>query len=111
AMFTSPLITGTGILQVTTKEATAIPGDFDNNGFVDGADLTMWRNNFGTGVGADADNDGDSDGADFLVWQRNFGQGTPPASPAAAAVPEPATLLIAVCALAFAAGVSRRMEE
>ncbi len=60
-------------------------------------------------VGTDGDFDGDSDvdGADFLEWQRNLGDatnlglwesnyGTPaPAIAAAAAVPEPASLLLA----------------
>jgi hypothetical protein len=61
--------------------------DFDNDGDVDGDDLTEWRNDFGPTAGSDADGDGDSDGADFLVWQQQLGSG--PAVPVAGAVPEP----------------------
>ena len=51
---------------------TPIPGDFDDDGNVDGDDLTLWKGAFGQTAVGDADSDGDSDGADFLVWQRNF---------------------------------------
>jgi hypothetical protein len=78
--------------------ATATPGDFDNDGDVDGADLTVWKNQFGPTAGADADNDGDSDGTDFLLWQRNVGAGLPSAS-AATAVPEPAAWALAAMIL------------
>jgi hypothetical protein len=71
---------------------TAVQGDFDSDGDVDGADFVAWQTNFPKESGAslaqgDADNDGDVDGADFVVWQTNFpftpGTGTTP-------VPEPA---------------------
>ncbi|MEM8946584.1 MAG: SpoIID/LytB domain-containing protein [Planctomycetota bacterium] len=70
-----------------------IPGDFDGNGFVDGADLDAWQTGYGITAAAsiadgDADGDGNVDGADYLVWQRNFG---PAANVSASAVPEPAT--------------------
>jgi autotransporter-associated beta strand protein len=109
ATFQSASFTGTGLLQVTTMEAAPIPGDFDGNGFVDGADLTQWRGDFGA-AGSDADADGDSDGNDFLIWQRNVGAGTPPPSaPAAGAVPEPASW--ALCALGFAAAANVRRRK
>jgi hypothetical protein len=54
--------------------------DFDGNFVVDGADLTEWRDGFGTATGAsagdgDADGDYDVDGRDFLIWQRQFANG------------------------------------
>jgi hypothetical protein len=80
-----------------------VPGDFDNDGDVDGGDLARWRTGFGKGVGAvatdgDADGDQDVDGADFLVWQRNLG--TAPPTLGATGVPEPgaATLLLGALA-------------
>lgn len=81
--------------------------DFDENGQVNGADLTKWRMGFGTGTMAthmqgDADEDGDVDGMDFLIWQRQLGMGTP-----ATAVPEPAGLAVALAAVALGA-VRRR---
>jgi hypothetical protein len=82
------------------------PGDFNDNGVVDGADLTLWRSNFGdttaTFSQGDADDDDDVDGGDFLIWQRNVG---PAAISVVQAIPEPAT---AVLALVTAAVVFQR---
>src|SRR5690606_628727 len=44
-----------------------LTADFDNDGDVDGDDLTMWEGGFGNSDAGDADGDGDSDGADFLA--------------------------------------------
>jgi autotransporter-associated beta strand protein len=90
--FTSPLITGNGLLQVSTFIAP-IPGDFNNDGAVDSGDLAQWQGDFGQNGGSDADEDGDSDGTDFLTWQRNFGSGAM-ALTSAQAIPEPATWLL-----------------
>jgi hypothetical protein len=81
----------TGVVAYGTIPSTSIPGDFDDNGQVNGADLAQWKGDFGVNDLSDADNDGDSDGADFLVWQRNLGTGVP-VSPVGAPVPEPASL-------------------
>jgi hypothetical protein len=75
-----------------------IPGDFDDNGEVNAADLTQWRGDFGMNGDSDADGDGDSDGDDFLVWQQNLG------ATAAASVPEPASLLLCALAIPWLAG-------
>lgn len=70
-----------------------ILGDFDGSGSVNGADLILWKDNFGdtnaTVAMGDADSDQDVDGADFLVWQRNVGL-----SNAIASVPEPSCLAL-----------------
>lgn len=85
----------------------SLPGDFDDDGDVDGVDLAEWKDDFGVNGDSDADQDGDTDGADFLVWQQNWTGA--PAAAAAAAVPEPATLGMAGIATALvAAGVRRR---
>ena len=54
------------------EAAAPILGDFDNDGDVDGNDLSQWQGDFGLNGNSDADFDGDSDGADFLAWQRNL---------------------------------------
>jgi len=72
-------------------------GDFNNDGAVNGLDLTAWKSGFGaTGTAAtkaagNADGDGDVDGRDFLIWQRGAG---PLATAAIASVPEPAGFVL-----------------
>lgn len=51
-----------------------IPGDFNNDGHVNGNDLAIWSEAYGSTAQGDADIDGDTDGADFLIWQRNITQ-------------------------------------
>jgi hypothetical protein len=55
----------------------SLPGDFDADGDVDGADFIIWQTNFPLANGAgpangDGDGDRDVDGADFVAWQANF---------------------------------------
>jgi hypothetical protein len=82
--------------------------DFNHDQAVNGLDLGIWSGSFPTESGAvnaqgDADADGDVDGGDFLVWQQQLN--APAISAAAAGVPEPAGLAIA---LVLAAGFPRR---
>jgi hypothetical protein len=86
-----------GTSGIFTAQLPRQPGDFDNDGDVDGADFVAWQTNFPLASGAtlamgDADRDGDVDGADFVVWQTNFS--TSPGG-AASPVPEPASGLLA----------------
>jgi hypothetical protein len=85
------------------------PGDFNDSGVVDGADLTLWRTNYGdataTFAQGDADDDDDVDGNDYLVWQRNIGAA---AVPAVQSIPEPAAGVLAlVTAIALLASARR----
>jgi hypothetical protein len=89
-----------GVVQFASISAPSIPGDFDDNGMVNGADLAQWRGDFGVNDDSDADGDGDSDGQDFLVWQRNLGMSA--AVPGAVAIPEPAAAALAGMAIAAA---------
>ena len=89
------------------------PGDFNDDGTVNGADLAQWQGDFGPlDDGSDADGDGDSDGADYLTWQRHVSVASVAATDV---VPEPpASLLLAIslpfiirrCELAFLAVAS-----
>jgi hypothetical protein len=81
------------------------PADFNNDGSVNGADLTIWRNAYGTNALGDADDDGDSDGNDFLIWQQSLG------SSGVGAVPEPSVTLLAIAAVAGGAGAVRRASR
>jgi hypothetical protein len=69
-----------------------LPGDFDGDFHVDGDDLTLWTEGYGTFY----------TGADFLTWQRNLGRHVMIAAP----IPEPATLALLPPALA-ALGAAR----
>jgi hypothetical protein len=84
---------------IVTGQLAAVPGDFDSDGDVDGADFVAWQTNFPKSAAAtlaegDADADGDVDGADFVVWQTNF-----PYTPATAVVPEPSTIALVLLSL------------
>jgi hypothetical protein len=84
-----------------------IEADFNDDGKVDGADLTIWKMNAGAAdPDGDADFDGDTDGADFLVWQRQLGSMTPTAGQAA---PEPCGGLLVAITLAGTALVRRKV--
>lgn len=77
--------------------------DFNRDGDVDGADLTIWSAKLGQESGAtqtdgDATGDGAVDGADFLAWQQQL---TASAVAAAGVVPEPATVALLITALCF----------
>ncbi len=86
---------------------TALPGDFNADRAVNGADLTVWRGSYGKTAGADANGDGRSDGLDALVWQRN--QGMSASVGATAAVPEPAAAVLAAGSIFVFGAVGRRL--
>ena len=94
------------VVRMIDVRALNIPaGDYNFDGRVNAADLTVWRNSFGSTTQAEADGNGDGrvNGADFLIWQRTLGLdfGVPTAAP----VPEPVT---AILALTFAGALRRR---
>lgn len=76
--------------------------DFNRDGFVDGSDLLIWQENYGTTSEAlvaqgDANGDGAVDGRDFLIWQREKSAAT---LQNYTSVPEPDnSLLSALCTL------------
>jgi hypothetical protein len=75
----------TGVLVVVAP--VLLEADFDEDGDVDGFDLSRWRKGFGavgsaTHMQGDADGDADVDGADFLAWQRQLGSLTTAAATA-----------------------------
>lgn len=86
----------TGIVNYV-QSAAGIPGDFNNNGSVNAADLDQWKGDFGVNADSDGDHDGDTDGADFLIWQRNFG--AVGATATANAVPEPTSVSLIALAV------------
>lgn len=87
---------------------SAYEADFNNDGVVDGDDLTKWEGDYGVNGGSDADGDGESTGNDFLWWQRQLGSGVPLAA-AVTSVPEPASItLLTLLAISMLPRVSRK---
>jgi hypothetical protein len=84
-------------VQLQVVNEPLFSADFDDDGDVDPTDLAIWRGAYDLNQLGDADGDNDSDGNDFLAWQRQFG--SVPIVAATAAVPEPGTLLLTMCAL------------
>jgi autotransporter-associated beta strand protein len=73
------------------------PGDYNQDGIVDAADYTVWRDTLGqsgTGLAADGNQNDQIDAGDYDVWRAHFGQTVGSGSGASAntTVPEPATL-------------------
>jgi hypothetical protein len=89
------------------------PADFNLDFSVDEADLSFWQLGYGTQSGAqkndgDADDDGDVDARDFLIWQRNYAPG---ALSASTAVPEPASGMLCILAVAGVGGCRLHRER
>jgi len=113
---------GSGIFNRITTTATdpdtvtaltggpGLPGDFNDDGVVDAADFTTWRDHLGATDESAIHDNGDHmngvDAADYDVWKENFGM--PPGGGASgtgaagtnAAVPEPASWVLLTLGLA-----------
>jgi hypothetical protein len=88
---------------VVPPTPTYASADYDTDGDVDAADLTIMENWYGTNANGDADGDGDTDGNDWLTWQQQY---TGPL-PLLANVPEPTAISLVAVALAIS-GCRRR---
>lgn len=68
-------------LWISATPIEPLPGDYDANGVVDGADFLAWHRGFGgaaapAGSGADGDGSGAVDAGDLPVWAEHFGEGS-----------------------------------
>jgi hypothetical protein len=86
------LIFGLGELLLESTVAGR-PGDYNNDGLVDAADYTVWRDHFGTTTLPNRDPGavGLVGQSDYLVWKTNFGTS---GTGSATAVPEPGSLFL-----------------
>jgi hypothetical protein len=98
-------------------ETVGLLGDFNNDGIVNLADYTVWRDNLG---GADSifppnttnDGDGIVDADDYQVWKDNFGQMSESLQTLGqTAVPEPGMLSLATLATAGLLLTRRRLSS
>jgi hypothetical protein len=77
-----------------------IAGDYNEDGSVDAADYTVWRDSFGTtgfGLAADGSGDGRVDQTDYALWKSRFAH-TLTAVSVAQAVPEPTSIVFLLIA-------------
>lgn len=82
---------------LTAMAAPTLPGDFNDDGAVDAADYTVWRDALnGTDALPNDDGLGTPIGsAHYNLWSNNFGS----VASSAAAVPEPSTVALAILGL------------
>lgn len=97
------LATGETMEGVIELDSVGNGGDFDSDGDVDGGDFLVWQRTLGSnasplGSGADGNANGVVDASDLTIWKSGFGASS--SSPVSAAVPEPATMTLAVILLA-----------
>jgi hypothetical protein len=105
--------TGTTVrLRVVAGEN--LPGDFNDDGVVNLADYTVWRDNLGApnelALNGNGNNSGSVDAGDYNLWKSNFGSGGSLEAVDAQQVPEPRSgWMVALVALILSipAGVSR----
>jgi autotransporter-associated beta strand protein len=114
AQYTTALITGTGMLQVSSFIPPPLLGDYNQDGVVDAADYLLWRNSIGQASipNRNPANGGVVGQADYVTWREHFGQSVlgGGAELSGAAVPEPASALL-TCWLAFVAASARRARR
>jgi hypothetical protein len=82
----------------TLTVTLALPGDLNNNGFVDAADYVVWANNRGSSNTLPNDTSpGLVTQHDYDVWRSNFGSAS--ATGVSNAVPEPSTFVLLLLGL------------
>ena len=106
------------MLSHNSANHTFQPGDYNQDGIVDSADYTIWRDSLGLSdnLAADGDGDGIIGEGDYDVWVGHFGlssgRGSGSAISPGVAVPEPSTLVLTGVALLLIAALptARRLR-
>lgn len=103
---------------VLDPDALGLIGDYNDDGFVDAADYTKWRDAMTMGATTllhrDPDKTGAVDEDDFSSWRSHFGESLGPGGgqTAVADVPEPASILLASkCLLLILVSVDWRRDR
>ncbi|TWT37099.1 hypothetical protein KOR34_20460 [Posidoniimonas corsicana] len=102
-------ITGSDGSFIVTEPGVGLAGDYNNDGVVDAADYTNWRDTLGdsvaTGDGADGNGNGVIDSGDYDVWRDNYGASSSAAAGTGVA-PEPAAAVLLLVSSLM--GIKRR---
>lgn len=94
-------------------ETVSVPGDYNQNGKVDAADYTKWRDNLGANIALP--NEGATPGMvtaeDYTFWKSQFGSGGAGAEFGAVGVPEPTSCcLVGIATLGWSVALGRRRQ-
>ncbi len=88
------------VVDAVLASVAPLVGDYNDDGIVDAADYTVWRDSLGqsgSGLAADGDGDGTVDADDYDLWKAHYGESTGGGSLAGTAtVPEPTGLALLV---------------
>ncbi|TWT77248.1 hypothetical protein Pla123a_19050 [Posidoniimonas polymericola] len=99
-------------MSIEAVDVPAIPGDFNGDLVVNGADYTIWRDNLDgdeSALGGAGDGSGIVDGEDYDLWVSNYGgPATPPGVGFTASVPSPPAAWLIAVATVVGCGPRRR---
>jgi hypothetical protein len=97
----TPVVGFTGTFVATHQLGElGVPGDYNNNGTVDGADYVLWRK--GGPLQNEVDTPGTVDAADYAAWRARFGNTSGSgAGASSAAVPEPMSALLFLIGITY----------
>lgn len=97
---------GVDFTQVSVNAIMTLMGDYNENDVIDAADYTVWRDTVTAGgtVLANDPTPGTVDESDFVYWRDHFGDvlGSGAGAQSASVVPEPASFVFGLMALAVA---------
>lgn len=90
---------------LSTSSTPVVDADYNENGIVDAADYTLWRDNEGQtvipGTGADGISDGTIDQLDYNHWVLQYGTSVPATLFSTKPVPEPGSCILGLLGFAF----------
>lgn len=101
---TSPSPGFSGTITTPPLPSVLLPGDYNNDGYVDPLDYQLWRGEFSKSAGsADGNGNGIADAADYVVWRKHVGIG-PVATvgrlaAAGISVPEPSVAMLTIAGI------------